>query len=527
MYIHQRLGLKFTPVPNTAVPEQVRYTAGSLVRGKCTTNYMSRYVPTIGLEIHAQLKTQTKMFCNSKNDPDETRPNVNVCPVCMGHPGTLPVINKAAVKSVLKVGVAVGGALADFTEWDRKNYFYPDIPKGYQITQYKYPLVSGGTINGVDITRIHLEEDTGINKHKKDYSLVDFNRAGVPLMELVTEPVICSAEEAVTFAKEFQLLLRYLDVAEANMEKGELRVEVNISVSKDKKLGTKTEIKNLNSFRSVGRSIEYETKRQTALLERGGEVVHETRGWDENKQETFSQRRKEFSEDYRYFPEPDLPKLKLSEIPEFAESLLKKDFPELPWERRRRYVDLGLEKEDAEVYVRDEPIYPGGVKFSGAGTFFENCLVLCRDDKELMKLISKDIISDLTGIARKLIEETKVSTGIVFVGFPDAVNYVDVIRMFKNKEISSTAKNEIIRLQLLGDPRPWKLSDRFLQKSDEGELKKISEQIIKNNPKVVKDYKGGKESSIQFLVGQAMKSTKGAANPTVLQKLFKELLKKN
>jgi len=264
------------------------------------------YLPTIGLEIHAQLKTETKMFCNSKNDSDETRPNVNVCPVCMGHPGTLPVINKEAVKHVLKVGMAVGGNLADFTEWDRKNYFYPDIPKGYQITQYKYPLVSGGSINGIDITRIHLEEDTGLNKHKKDYSLVDFNRAGIPLMELVTEPVMHSADDAVSFAKEFQLLLRYLGVSGANMEKGELRVEVNISVSqkseaKSQKLGTKTEIKNLNSFRSVGRAIEYEINRQTALLESGEEVAHETRGWDENKQETFSQRGKETSEDYRYF----------------------------------------------------------------------------------------------------------------------------------------------------------------------------------------------------------------------------------
>ena len=241
------------------------------------------YKPTIGLEIHAELKTKTKMFCACKNDTDEKRPNVNICPVCMGHPGTLPVINKEAVKSVLKVGLAVGGKLADFTEFDRKNYFYPDIPKGYQISQYKHPLVSGGELLGVKITRIHLEEDTARSSHetKDESSLVDFNRAGVPLMELVTEPVMHSAEEVVKFGQELQLLLQYLGVAEANMEKGEMRLEANISLSKDQSLGTKVEIKNLNSFRSAERAIEYEIKRQTEILEGGEKIVQETRGWDD------------------------------------------------------------------------------------------------------------------------------------------------------------------------------------------------------------------------------------------------------
>ena len=218
---------------------------------------MDRYKTTIGLEIHAELKTVTKMFCNSKNDPDEERPNVNVCPICMGHPGTLPVINKEAIKHVLKVGLAVNGHIADFSEFDRKNYFYPDIPKGYQISQYKYPLVSGGELDGVKITRIHLEEDTARSTHERgDYSLIDFNRAGIPLMELVTEPVIHSAEDASRFAKELQLLLQYLGVGEANMEKGEMRVEANISVSSEtQKKGTKVEVKNLNSFKAVEKAI--------------------------------------------------------------------------------------------------------------------------------------------------------------------------------------------------------------------------------------------------------------------------------
>src|SRR3989338_6281564 len=283
------------------------------------------YHATIGLEVHAELKTQTKMFCNSKNDAHEARPNVNVCPVCLAHPGTLPVINREAVRQVLRVGVALGGTLADYTEFDRKNYFYPDLPKGYQISQYEFPLVSGGELNGVSITRVHLEEDTASSIHDEEgrATIIDFNRAGVPLMELVTEPVITSAAEAGAFARELQLLLRYLDASEANMEKGEMRVEANVSVSRSDlgnrglkvgSLGTKVEIKNLNSFRAMERAITYEIERQKKVLERGESVQQETRGWDEAKQATFSQRSKEGSADYRYFPDPDLPSLRISEI---------------------------------------------------------------------------------------------------------------------------------------------------------------------------------------------------------------------
>ena len=312
------------------------------------------YTPTIGLEIHAELKTRTKMFCDSKNDPDETRPNVNVCPICMGHPGTLPVINKEAVRSVIRVGYAVGGKIADYSEFDRKNYFYPDIPKGYQISQYKFPLVSGGNLGDVELTRVHLEEDTASSGHDEgDYSLVDFNRAGVPLMELVTEPVIHSAEEAGNFARELQLLLRYLGVSDANMEKGEMRVEANISVSDDpKKFGTKVEVKNLNSFKAVEKAIEYEVKRHIEALEKGEKIIQETRGWDEDKGKTFSQRQKEDSHDYRYFPDPGLPKLKISEIEEFSEKNIEASLPELPWAKRARYAkDFGLKDADIQIYV--------------------------------------------------------------------------------------------------------------------------------------------------------------------------------
>ena len=292
---------------------------------------MNKYIPTIGLEVHAELKTASKMFCSCKNDPDERQPNKNVCAICLGHPGSLPVLNNEAIKHVLRVGTAVNGSTADFTEWDRKNYFYPDIPKGYQISQYKYPLVVGGELAGVSIERIHLEEDTAQSTHDtNENSLINFNRSGVPLMELVTRPVIHDSETAVNFSKELQLLLRTLNAGEANLEKGEMRVEANISVASHAdtaagKFGTKTEVKNLNSFRSVGRAIAYEVERQINLLDGGGKVVQETRGWDDAIGETYSQRSKESSHDYRYFPEPDIPKLKISEMKEFSPDVLKKE----------------------------------------------------------------------------------------------------------------------------------------------------------------------------------------------------------
>jgi len=312
------------------------------------------YFTTIGIEIHAELKTKSGMFCGCKNDPDEKRPNVNICPVCTAEPGALPVINKEAIRQMIRIGHAVGGTIADFTEFDRKNYFYPDLPKGYQISQYKYPIVSGGMLNGVQLTRIHLEEDTARSQHsdKGENSIIDFNRSGTPLMELVTEPVLHSARETANFAKELQLLLRYLGASEANMEKGQMRVEANISVSSDPgKLGTKVEVKNLNSFRAVERAVDYEVKRQIALIETGGKVAQETRGWNDAKQETYSQRKKEDSHDYRYFPEPDLPKLYLSKIEEFKS--LRDSLPELPWEKRERYIKLGLTPASSEVLVQN------------------------------------------------------------------------------------------------------------------------------------------------------------------------------
>ena len=471
------------------------------------------YEITIGLEIHAELKTKTKMFCACQNDPDETRPNVNICPVCMAHPGTLPVANKKAIEYVIKVGLALDGKIADFSEFDRKNYFYPDIPKGYQISQYKYPIISGGKLNGVDITRVHLEEDTGISIHNKgDYSLIDFNRAGVPLMELVTEPVIHSAEEARNFARELQILLRYLDVSEANMEKGEMRVEANISVSKEKNLGTKVEVKNLNSFKSVERAINYEAERMINLLEneKGNEIIQETRGWDENKQKTFSQRSKESSHDYRYFPEPDLPKMYLHKA--FDIKKMEKELPEMPWEKRERYQkDFEIKDEDIEIFINDPNL----------AKWFEDVIKELGGKKELIKIASNYITNDMIGFS-----ETVMVAGTT--KYPTPKNFAKLIFMNFDKKINSAVTKKLLGNLVTFDEDPEKLAreDGLLQESDEGKLKEIIEEIIKNNPKVVEDYKKGKETPLQFLVGQVMKETKGSANPQIVSELLKNFLNK-
>src|SRR3989344_6117956 len=498
------------------------------------------YKTTIGLEIHAELKTKTKMFCNSKNDTEEKNPNVNICPICMGHPGTLPAINKEAVKKVLKVGVALGAELADFSEFDRKNYFYPDIPKGYQISQYKYPLVKGGELeveiknqkSKIKITRIHLEEDTAKSSHDTgDYSLVDFNRAGIPLMELVTEPVIHSGSEAAEFAKELQLLLRYLGVSDANMEKGEMRVEANVSVSKTDTFGVKVEVKNLNSFKAVERAIAYEVERQIAVIESGEKVVQETRGWDENKQKTFSQRLKEESHDYRYFPDPDLPKMKISEISEFSEENLRKEFPELPWEKRERLKkEFGLKDEAIEIFTQDialgkffesvafhlETEFPSS-EFPGSSPLGNSVSKLA----DAILLASNYIISALSG----LMKDKNISSNELKI---EPKNFAKLIKMAADGEISSRVTKDVLKIMFEegGDPEKIVEERGLKQASDDGFIKNIVEEVIKNNPVVAEDYKTGKENALQFFVGQGMKLSKGKANPGVLQKLLKEKLGK-
>lgn len=464
------------------------------------------YTLTVGLEVHAELKTNTKMFCGCKNDPDEARPNRNVCPICMGHPGTLPTINKEAVKSVLKVGMALGSALADYTEFDRKHYFYPDIPKGYQLSQYAYPLVTGGALAGVEITRVHLEEDTARSTHEGEASLIDFNRSSLPLMELVTEPVIKSPEQAGNFARELQLILQYLRVAEANMEKGEMRVEANISVSKDpEKFGTKVEVKNLNSFKAVEKAIAYEMKRHIALLEAGEKVVQETRGWDENKQTTFSQRKKEDSHDYRYFPDPDLPKIRISKISEFSNNALRKEIPELPSEKRIRYSkDLALDINDIEFFVNNKIL----------ADFFEK--IIEGNDKDFIKNTANYIISDFVALIKNSEKQHEVA--------PE--NFKELMNMNISGELSSRGTKDVLKkmFEQGGNPRDIAETENLMQKSNEEELVSIIKSIISANPGVVAEYKAGKQASLQFFIGQAMKASKGSANPQVLKKLLEGTL---
>jgi aspartyl-tRNA(Asn)/glutamyl-tRNA(Gln) amidotransferase subunit B len=486
---------------------------------------MKKYRTTVGLEIHAELKTRSKMFCACVNDAHETRPNHNICPVCMGHPGTLPVINKAAVRHVLRVGAAVGGALEfNFTEFDRKNYFYPDIPKGYQLSQYKYPLVVGGSVCGVPLTRIHLEEDTAASGHDEgNYSLVDFNRAGVPLMELVTEPLITTPEQASAFGKELQLLLRYLGVSDANMEKGEMRVEANISVAEDlgtdergypKVFGTKVEVKNLNSFKAVERAIAYEVERHTGLIERGEKIIQETRGWDEVGQKTFSQRKKENSHDYRYFPDPDLPKLVLKEVPGFAIDDIMSSLPELPQAKRNRLkTEYGIKDADIEVLV-SEPVL---------AQFFEHVALVLEDKKDMIALAANYILSDFMSHIKK--SDLPLDEAIARLAF-SAKDFAGLIRMVATNVVSSRGAKDIlvIMVSLGGNPETIATEKGLKQVSDTGSMEKIAKEVIESHPNVVAEYKAGKEASLQFLVGQGMKVSKGSANPGVLRDTIKKII---
>ncbi|MBI4085138.1 MAG: Asp-tRNA(Asn)/Glu-tRNA(Gln) amidotransferase subunit GatB [Candidatus Liptonbacteria bacterium] len=482
------------------------------------------YKPTIGLEIHAELKTRTKMFCDSLNDADEKHPNENVCPVCLGHPGTLPVINKDAVEAVIKVGLALGGKIADVSKFDRKNYFYPDLPKAYQISQYDQPLVKGGELLGVSITRIHLEEDTGTLIHAadekgKDTTLVDFNRAGVPLMELVTEPDIKSAEDAVAFGKELRSILRYLGVSDADMEKGHMRLEANISISKNSKLGTKVEVKNINSFRSLGSAIDYEIKRQEEVLEKGEKITQETRGWDDTKQKTFSQRLKEEAHDYRYFPEPDLPPLEPTKI--FDIDDMKRHLPELPAKKRDRFEkELGLSGKQASLLVEDK-------NFSD---FFEAAIseLATRDElktasveKNPRELLFNYLTSDLAGLLNEsgtAISDSKVTTE----------NFAELIDLIADGKINSRQAKDILRKMSETGENPENImkAENLETISDDKSVKVIVIEVLGENPQAVSDFKKGKTASLKFLIGKTMAKLRGRGNPEAIRKILEEELKK-
>jgi len=487
------------------------------------------YKTVIGLEIHAELKTKTKMFCDSLNDPDEKHPNVNVCPICMGHPGTLPVINKEAVKKVITAGLALNCSIDKDTFFERKNYFYPDLPKGYQISQYQKPLCYGGylEIRGkkYQITRIHLEEDAGRLYHLpgKDYSLVDYNRAGVPLMELVTEPDFETGQEVRDFASELQLIWQYLDISEANMEKGQMRVEVNISLTNpDGSWGTKVEIKNLNSIKFAADAVDYEIKRQAEKLDAGEKIIQETRGWDENKKATFSQRSKEEAHDYRYFPEPDLPPLHFEDA-EIAE--LKDELLELPSQRRERFKkQYNLPDNDIEMFVADKSLGNYFEQVASELLSFDKLGHLQRPPAEhqdkLFKLASNYLITELKRMAAGVYAEPS-ETKITPEAFADLV-----VRIF-HKEVSSSGAQAVLKEMFETGSSPEKIiKEKDLgQISDTGELEKAVENAITANPKAVEDYKAGKEASLKFLIGMVMRETKGKANPQVVEEILKNRLK--
>ena len=479
------------------------------------------YQSVIGLEIHVELKTKSKMFCSCLNEPDERHPNVNICPVCLGHPGTLPVINKEAVRKVIKTGLAVNCQIQEFSKFDRKNYFYPDLPKGYQISQYDKPFCKNGFLkigkDKIKIRRVHLEEDTGRLLHPEgvNYSLVDFNRAGIPLMELVTEPDISLAKEARKFAQELQLILRYIKVSDANMEKGQLRVEVNISLKKPKSklLGTKVEIKNLNSFKSVERAIDYEIERQSELLDEGKEVIQETRGWHEAKGKTVSQRKKEEAHDYRYFPEPDLPPLSFSkeEINE-----IKLEIPELPQDKRKRLSsEYKLNEGSVEFFVQNMEL----------GDYFEKVVSelgsrLPRDKlNTLIKLATNYLITDLQG----LLKGGKVSNE-GFLITPE--NFAEFITLIDKGEISSKIAKIVLNLMFEKGSDPSQIIEEkgLTQITDDEEVLAVVRKVISNNQKAVSDFKKGKKNAFQFLVGQIMAQAKGRVKPEVAHKMLEKEL---
>ncbi|MBI2124000.1 MAG: Asp-tRNA(Asn)/Glu-tRNA(Gln) amidotransferase subunit GatB [Candidatus Wildermuthbacteria bacterium] len=505
------------------------------------------YTPTIGLEIHAELKTKSKMFCSCKNDPLEQHPNINICPICLAHPGTLPVANKDAINKVIQVGLALGCTISEHSKFDRKNYFYPDLPKGYQISQYDAPFCLGGHLDistiddilteekskiqnpkskinfnnqilkRIQITRVHLEEDTGRLAHPigAEYSLVDFNRAGVPLMELVTEPDITSAKEASAFAQELQLILRYLGASDADMEKGQMRVEANISVRPQgqEKLGTKVEVKNLNSFRAVEGAIEYEIQRQTEALESGKSIVQETRGWNDAKGTTYSQREKESAHDYRYFPEPDLPPFQFSK--KDIESI-RAQLPELPQQRRKRLVEeYGLSEKETEVFVRNKDM----------GEYFEKVVSelgprLSQERlKKLTKLSANYILSDLMG----LLEGASVE-GEDFLITPE--NFAELVLLIEKGEISSAIAKQVLKEMFAKGKDPSQIIEEkgLSQVTSQGEIETIAKEVIAKNPKAVEDFKKGKENALQFLVGQTMASSKGTVNPDTAKKILQDLL---
>ncbi|WP_347491333.1 Asp-tRNA(Asn)/Glu-tRNA(Gln) amidotransferase subunit GatB [Desulfoscipio sp. XC116] len=478
---------------------------------------MAQYEAVIGLEVHVELKTNTKIFCSSSTEFGAD-PNHHVCPVCLGLPGVLPVVNKKVVEYAIKAGLALNCQIASFSKFDRKNYYYPDLPKNYQISQYDLPIAEHGhleiNVDGADkrigITRVHMEEDAGKLVHQgtistTPFSLVDYNRTGVPLIEIVSEPDMASADEAVAYLEKLKAIIQYTGVSDCKMQEGSLRCDANISVRPvgQIELGTKAELKNMNSFKALHKAITYEIERQTELVEDGAKVIQETRTWDEAGGVTLSLRSKEEAHDYRYFPDPDLPPLVIDRkwVDDIAAGL-----PELPDERRKRFVNAhGLPEYDAAVLTATREL----------ADYYEECVRLFANPKLVSNWVMGDLAKMMNASGRE-IGDIRISPG----------KLAKMLQLLDKGTISGKIAKTVFEEMFNTGKDPDKVVEEkgLVQISDTGLIDKVVEEVIAANPKSAEDYRAGKEKAIGFLVGQVMKSTKGKANPGVVNKLLKEKL---
>lgn len=484
------------------------------------------YLPTIGIECHVQLKTKTKLFGTASNEAREAEPNTLVDQVCFGLPGALPVLNEEAVRLASKAAYALGTTPQKFSKFDRKHYFYPDLPKGYQISQFDQPIIldgsieivlEDGTTKKISITRAHMEEDAGKSTHPAgaDYSLVDLNRAGTPLLEIVSEPEIHTAQEAKAYAKELWLRMKYAGVSDVDLYHGNMRFDVNVSVSKDPAvLGTRSETKNLNSFRSVERAVEYEIKRQITLLEKGEAVVQETRGWLDDEQKTVSQRSKEDAHDYRYFPDPDIPPVELTD--EYIQEI-EKSVPVMPDQWRTRLEKAGLDRELIEQLIESNIRYDADVLG-----------MICDSDTVQAKTYANWFVNIEVPLLRKLSETDNNEARAVQTHVRKHL-YDAVYALSTSNKVSSNSAKAIIEELLSADTQPedveaYAEQKGYLQVSDSGEIEAIVKQVLSENQKAAEDVKNGEQKAIGFLVGQVMKLSQGKANPALAKEIIERQL---
>lgn len=483
------------------------------------------YETIIGLEVHSQLSTESKMFCSCMATYQEMAPNTTICPVCVGMPGTLPIPNTVAIRHVVRTGLALECEISSESKFDRKNYPYPDLMKGYQISQFDKPIATNGCllVEGIDemtrvrINRVHLEEDVAKLMHRSNsdesYSLLDINRSGVPLMEIVSEPDLRSADEARDYLTSLRTILRYLKVSTANMEEGSFRCDANISIRPvgDNELGPKVEIKNMNSFRAVHKALTFEQKRQINCKRNGERIVQETRGWSDQDGETFSQRSKEHAHDYRYFPEPDIPPFSINET-EVIE--LQDSLPELPYARRTRFIEsYGLSDKEAEQLTLSKEM----------ADYFEQVALLGSGNNVLVHASAKAASNWLLGEMTRLLNEK--SQGISLVKITPA-NLIELQIMVDSKKLSSTMAKEVFEQMFDTGTSPTEIVNKsgMQQISDESTLQALVQEAIQINEKAVEDFLSGKETAVRFLVGQVMKLAKGKANPQLAEQLVvKEL----